>query len=58
MNPGEEIATLLVCALAGAQEASAAGVDALEGSPYDLFHRAERACEALLAQIDRTEASE
>ena len=44
-------------ALADAREA-ASGVPPLEGSPDDLFHRAEQVCEALLVQIDRTEASE
>jgi hypothetical protein len=44
-------------ALADAREASAAGASPLEGSPGDLFDRATQACEALLADIDRTEES-
>jgi hypothetical protein len=45
-------------ALADAREASASGVTPPAGSPEDLFHRAEHVCESLLAQLDRTEASE
>ncbi|MGH2940092.1 MAG: hypothetical protein ACRDPE_18435 [Solirubrobacterales bacterium] len=55
--PTERLRPAIERALADAREASAAGASPLHGSPEDLFDRAARACEALLEQIDRTEAS-
>jgi hypothetical protein len=55
--PPERLRPAVERALADARAASAAGVSPLDGSPEDLFDRATQACEALLAEIDRTEAS-
>ncbi|MBS1881476.1 MAG: hypothetical protein JSS97_00800 [Actinobacteria bacterium] len=54
--PPERLRPALERALADAREASAAGSSPLDGSPEGLFDRAAQACEALLAEIDRTEA--
>jgi hypothetical protein len=55
--PPERLRPAVERALADATAASAAGTSPLDGSPGDLFDRATQACEALLAEIDRTEAS-
>jgi hypothetical protein len=55
--PPDRLRAAVGRALADAREAVAAGASPLEGSPADLFDRAVQACEALLADIDRTEES-
>jgi hypothetical protein len=55
--PSERLRPAIERALADARAASAAGATPLEGSREDLFDRAAQACEALLREIDRTEAS-
>jgi hypothetical protein len=55
--PADRLRAAIERALADARAASASGAAPLDGSPADLFDRAERACEALLEEIDRTEAS-
>jgi hypothetical protein len=55
--PPERLRPAVERALADAREASATGASPLDGSPDDVFDRAAQACEALLEEIDKTEAS-
>lgn len=55
--PPERLRPAIERALADARVASARGDSPLDGSSEDLFDRAVQACEALLAEIDRTEES-
>lgn len=55
--PAERLRPAIERALADAKAASAAGASPLDGSFEDLFDRAVQVCEALLEEIDRTEAS-
>jgi hypothetical protein len=55
--PPERLRPAIERALADARAASATAASPHEGTPEDLFDRAARACEALLEEIDRTEAS-